>query len=300
MKYKVGTRESKLALIQAEMACTALVKQNPDLSLDQFELVKIKTTGDKVLDKNLIDIGGKNLFIKEIEDALLNKQIDFAVHSLKDMTATLDERLQIAAYLEREDPRDALISSKYKSLDEMPANSLIGTSSVRRKELALHYNPSLQIKAFRGNVLTRLEKLKQNQVDATFLAVAGLKRLGIPSHQYIPLAIDYFMPAISQGVIGLECRADDEKIFKLLRSINHRETELCQIAERSFLEYMNADCSFAIAAFAELNEDRITLDALFIDEFHKIHQFVVSGEALTGKIIGNQAGELIKQSLKIE
>ena len=296
MKYKVGTRESKLALIQTEIVCKALVKQNPRLSLDQFELVKIKTTGDKSLDKNLIDIGGKNLFIKEIEEALLDKQIDFAVHSLKDMTANLDTRLKIAAYLEREDPRDAFISLKYKSLEEMPIGKIIGTSSIRRKELSLHYNPHLEITSFRGNDLTRLQKLEQNQVDATFLAVAGLKRLGISPHSYIPLDTNYFLPAISQGVIGVECRSDDDKIFNLLRSINHTETEICQIAERSFLEYMDADCSVPIAAFAKLNDNQITMDALIVDQAHKVHQCMVKGE--NSQKLGIMAGKLLIDKLK--
>ena len=196
MLYKVGTRDSKLALTQAELVCRAIVKANPSLSMSQFELVKIKTLGDKILNKNLSEIGGKNLFVKVIEEVLLAEEIDFAVHSLKDLTAKLDHRLIIAACLEREDPRDALVSLQYKNLADLPQAALLGTSSVRRKAIALSYRPDLMTIAFRGNVLTRLDKLKTNQVDATFLAVAGLKRLGIEKDLYNPLEIDEFLPAI--------------------------------------------------------------------------------------------------------
>lgn len=297
MKYKVGTRESKLAIIQAELVCQALVNANANLSIDQFELVKIKTIGDKILNKNLIDIGGKNLFIKEIEEALLAKEIDFAVHSLKDMTANLMPELVIAACLEREDPRDAFVSLKYKNLAQMPESGLIGTSSIRRKLLTLHYRPELMTIPFRGNVLTRLEKLKQNQVDATFLAVAGLKRLGIDKSLYLPLEMDYFLPSISQGVIGVECCKKNQAVYQLLRSINDKKTEIVTIAERSFLEYMEADCSVPIAAYASLISQQIQLDALVIDALGKIHRYSAKGDITQAAELGIEAGIKLKRYL---
>ena len=298
MKYKVGTRESKLALIQAKFVCKELVRANSDLSLDQFELVKIKTIGDKILNKNLVDIGGKNLFIKEIEEALLKGEIDFAVHSLKDMTANLDKNFTIAACLKREDPRDAFISYKYKSLNDLPQGALLGTSSVRRKSIALHKRPDLAVVPFRGNVLTRLDKLKNNQVDATFLAVAGLKRLGIDD--YYPLEIDEFLPPVSQGVIGVECRADDQKTAQLLRSINHIETEICNNAERSFLEYMEADCSVPISGYATLADGKISLSVILFGDNGKIYKTSVKGKSQDAKALGIEAGKEIKRQANSE
>ncbi len=296
MKYKVGTRDSKLALIQAELVCESIVSANPHLSI-QFELVKIKTLGDKILHKNLVDIGGKNLFIKEIEEALIAKKIDFAVHSLKDMTAKLDPQLSIAACLEREDPRDALVSENYKHLDDLPNGALIGTSSIRRKHLALHYRPDLMSIAFRGNVLTRLEKLKQKQVDATFLAVAGLKRLKIERSLYHPIEVNEFLPAISQGVIGVECRLEDSDLYQLLRSVNHQETEIATIAERGFLEYLEADCSAPIAAYATISNEQINLDCLVIDPQGKIHKTNIKGKIEEAHNLGSEAGSRLKSFL---
>ena len=294
MKYKVGTRESKLAITQAELVCQELVKANSALSIDQFELVKIKTIGDKIQNKNLSEIGGKNLFIKEIEEALLRGDVNFAVHSLKDMTANLNPNLTIAACLEREDPRDAFVSLKYKNLDELPNGALIGTSSIRRKSLALNYRPDLLTIPFRGNVLTRMQKLKQNKVDATFLAVSGLKRLGIDPMLYHPLYINYFLPSISQGIIAAECRADDQEIIKLLSSINHLETSICTQAERAFLEYMDADCSVPIAAYATKLNQQIQMDTLVVDNVGKIHKYSLVGDISQAKQLGVLAGEKLK------
>lgn len=297
MKYRIGTRDSKLALTQTELVCKSLIEANPNLSHDQFEIVKIKTIGDKVLNKNLSEIGGKNLFIKEIEEALLDNKIDFAVHSLKDMTANLHSKATIAACLKREDPRDAFVSCNYKTLDELPQGATIGTSSIRRTSIALHYRPDLKIVPFRGNLLTRIGKLKQNQVDATFLAMAGIKRLNIKESLYSPLGIEKFLPAISQGIIGVECRKSDENIYKLLRSINHRETEICTTAERAFLELLEADCSVPIAAYATLKNDQISMDCLVINAEGKIFQDRIKGSAKNAHKIGREMGFKLKPFL---
>lgn len=297
MKYRIGTRDSKLALTQTELVCESLIKSNPDLSYNQFEIVKTKTIGDKVLNKNLSEIGGKNLFIKEIEEALLDNRIDFAVHSLKDMTANLHPEASIAACLKREDPRDALISHNYNTLSDLPEGAIVGTSSIRRASIALHYRPDLKIVPFRGNVLTRIEKLKQNQVDATFLAMAGIRRLNIEEHIYSPLKIEEFLPAISQGIIGVECRKKDNHIYKLLRSINHPETEICTTAERAFLECLEADCSVPIAAYATLKDDQIKLDCLVINSKGEIFRDKARGDAKDAHKIGHEMGIKLKPFL---
>lgn len=270
MKYRIGTRDSKLALKQTEIVCKKLLEMNSNLSSNQFEIIPIKTQGDKILHKNLIDFGGKNLFIKEIEEALERDVIDFAVHSLKDMTGSLDKQFVIAAYLEREDPRDAFVSLEYKSLYDLPKNAVIGTSSIRRKYITLSKRRDLSIVPFRGNVLTRIDKLKQNQALATFLAVAGLNRLAIDPGLYLPLSVEEYLPAVCQGIIGVECRKQDQRIRELLSTINNETSEICAKAERGFLEELNADCTSPIAAYAELKDNQIYLDALVINQEEKI------------------------------
>ncbi|MGB4191132.1 MAG: hydroxymethylbilane synthase [Rickettsiales bacterium] len=297
MKYKVGTRDSKLALRQTQLVIEALTQKNPQITLDQFEIVKIKTKGDNILNKNLSEIGGKNLFVKEIEDALLDNQIDFAVHSLKDLTGNLDPKLTIAACLEREDPRDAFVSLQYESLASLPHGSVVGTSSIRRKSIALAYHPYLVAIPFRGNVLTRLEKLKQKQVDATFLAVAGLKRLGIDQTLYTPLHTDDFLPAVSQGIIGVQCNKSDDKIINLLAHINHLETEIITRAERSFLECLNADCTTPIAAYATLNQESINLECLVINSHGKIFRENIQASSKDASKIGYEMGIKFKKHL---
>jgi hydroxymethylbilane synthase len=297
MKYKIGTRDSKLALAQTEIICQALLRENPKLTSDQFEIVKIKTIGDKILNKNLIEIGGKNLFIKEIEQALLNKEIDFAVHSLKDMTAKLDSRFVIAACFKREDPRDAFVSSKYKDLASLPIGATLGTSSIRRASVALNYRPDLKIIPFRGNVITRLEKLQQGVADATFLAVAGLKRLGIDQNLYLPISIEEFLPAVSQGVIGVECLKENLGVYNLLRSINHQETEICNFAERAFLECLDADCSVPLAALATLSDEQINLKCQVINSKNEIKEAFISGAKEDAAKLGHEMGLRLKEYL---
>lgn len=297
MKFKVGTRDSALAVLQAEMVCKSLVRESSDLSLDQFELVKIKTSGDKILHKNLSDIGGKNLFVKELHEALNDKIIDFAVHSLKDLTARQPSNMVVAACLEREDPRDAFVSYKYKSFDDLPQESLIGTSSIRRKNTALFFRPDLIVSPFRGNIHNRLEKLRNNQVDATFLAMAGLKRLKIDPLIYCPIEPEFFLPAISQGVIGAECLVANTKIRELLDGINHRETFLCNQAERGFLESLDADCDSPIAAFAKKINNQIFLEGLVVDKNNKHYRLKDSSDENGGWSIGYKMGLELKKYL---
>lgn len=297
MKLRIGTRDSKLALVQTELVCKELLMANPGLSANQLEIIKIKTTGDKIQHKNLVDIGGKNLFIKELEQALLDKEIDFAVHSLKDMTANLNDRFAIAACLEREDPRDAFISYQYNNIDELPKGSIIGTSSIRRHKVLLNKRPDLQVVPFRGNVQTRLEKLKQNQVAASFLAMAGLKRLAIQDNIYTPLDLDEFLPAVSQGVIGLECLKDNAPIYELLRSINHEETGITTKAERAFLECLEADCSLPIAGYAQVKNNLLEFRGGVINSKDQIFQDKIIGPISEADNLGYSLGLKLKPLL---
>ncbi len=262
MKIRIGTRASKLALIQAEEVKRALLAAHTDLKPSQLVLVPIKTTGDKILDKNLYEVGGKGLFIKEIEEALLDKSIDIAVHSMKDMPAFLPDDLVVNCVLEREDPRDAFLSVAGGDIASLPKNCLVGTSSPRRAAQFLHLRPDVKIVILRGNVDTRLEKLEQNLVDATILAVAGLKRCQISSSKYKIISEEDMLPAVAQGAIGVECRKDNKKILALLSAINHKASFDAIAAERGFLEGLNASCKTPIAAYATITGDQLRLRCL--------------------------------------
>lgn len=213
----------------------------------------IKTTGDRVLDRPLSEIGGKGLFTKEIEEALLANDIDVAVHSMKDMQTVLPDGLVIGAVLPREDPRDAFISLKHKTLAALPQNAIVGTSSLRRKAQVLHVRPDLKVIDFRGNVQTRLRKLEDGLADATFLAVAGLKRLGLRERITSEVPIDQMLPAVAQGVIGLEIRAGDEPIASLVAQLNDAASAHAIAAERAFLARLEGSCRTPIAGHAVIS-----------------------------------------------
>jgi len=262
MQIKIGTRVSKLALIQAEEVRQALLVSHVNLNPEELVLVPIKTTGDKILNKNLYDVGGKGLFIKEIEEALLDKSIDIAVHSMKDMPAFLPEQLVVNCILEREDPRDAFLSFSGGDIASLSKGASVGTCAPRRAAQFLHLRPDVQIVTIRGNVDTRLEKLERHLVDATILAVAGLKRCQISPEKYIVISEDDMLPAVAQGAIGIECRKGDEKILSLLNKINHQTSFAAVTAERGFLEGLNASCKTPIAAYAIINGDQLHLRCL--------------------------------------
>ncbi|MFV9875784.1 MAG: hydroxymethylbilane synthase [Rickettsiales endosymbiont of Dermacentor nuttalli] len=253
-KIRIGTRGSKLALVQAEMVKESLIAACKGEELD-IELVPITTTGDKRLDIKLSGIGGKWLFTKEIEEALLNSEIDIAVHSCKDMPVVLPNGLKISAVLKREDPRDVLLSKRGRSLYNLPSGSVIGTASSRRKAMLLNFRQDFNIVNFRGNVQTRIDKLNQNVVDATILALAGLKRLNIDPNIYQIISSEIMLPAVAQGIICIESKINNAKINKLMYSINHYETELCMKVERAFLGELGGDCSTPIAGLAKFNKD---------------------------------------------
>ena len=213
----------------------------------------IKTTGDRVLDRPLADVGGKGLFTKEIEDALLSNDVDVGVHSMKDMQTVLPGGLAVGAVLPREDPRDAFISLRHADFNALPLNAVVGTSSLRRKSQVLNVRPDLRVVEFRGNVQTRLRKLEEGVAEATFLAVAGLKRLGMQDRITAPVPIERMLPAVAQGVIALEIRDGDETTAALIAPLNDPETAVAATAERTFLARMEGSCRTPIAGFATMN-----------------------------------------------
>jgi len=250
-KIRIGTRGSPLALAQARQVQARLAAAHGP-GEDAYELVVIKTTGDKITDRPLAEEGGKGLFTKEIEEALIAGEIDLAVHSMKDMPTVLPRGLAIGATLEREDPRDAFISVKYASLADVPAGATVGTSSLRRQAQVLHRRPDLKVVPFRGNVETRLKKLDEGLADATFLACAGLNRLGLARHIKAPMDTDVMLPAVAQGAIGIEIRSDDLDTARLVAPLNDAATALCVAAERAFLAKLDGSCRTPIAGLAEL------------------------------------------------
>ncbi|MBF0184251.1 MAG: hydroxymethylbilane synthase [Magnetococcales bacterium] len=253
---KIGTRGSALALWQAEWVRSLLLAKRPE---QPVELVIIKTQGDKILDVPLAKVGGKGLFVKELEEALLASQIDLAVHSMKDMPAILPDGLALTAILEREDPRDVLLSTRFTSLQALPQQAKVGSSSLRRQSQLLHLRPDLQIISLRGNVNTRIQKLLSGQFDAIVLAAAGVKRLQLTEHvvEYLdPLQI---IPANGQGAIGIESRQDDANLNAQLAHLNHLPTWICVSAERSFLAALQGGCQVPIAGHATIHDDQLQL-----------------------------------------
>ncbi|KAM3302721.1 porphobilinogen deaminase, chloroplastic [Capsicum chacoense] len=254
---RVGTRGSPLALAQAYETRAKLIASYPDLAEEgAIEIVIIKTTGDKILNQPLADIGGKGLFTKEIDEALINGDIDIAVHSMKDVPTYLPEKTILPCNLPREDVRDAFISLTAGSLAELPSGSTIGTASLRRKSQILHRYPSLNVlENFRGNVQTRLKKLNEGVVQATLLALAGLKRLNMTENVSAILPIEDMLPAVAQGAIGIACRSDDETMANYIAALNHEETRLAVACERAFLTTLDGSCRTPIAGYASRGED---------------------------------------------
>lgn len=250
--FRIGTRGSPLALAQAHETRARLSAAH-DLPEDAFEIVVIKTTGDKILDRPLGEIGGKGLFTKEIEDALLDGSIDIAVHSMKDMPVAQPGGLVIDCCLPREDVRDAFLTLDGMKLAELPEGTVVGTSSLRRKAQLLHKRPDLEIVEFRGNVQTRLRKLEDQVAVGTFLAMAGLRRLSLTDLPATAIEPDAMLPAVAQGAIGIERRGDDTRAGDMLAAICDTDTVARLAAERAFLEALDGSCQTPIAGLAELN-----------------------------------------------
>lgn len=247
---RIGTRGSPLALAQANETRSRLAGAF-DLPEEAFEVVAIKTTGDRVLDRPLKEIGGKGLFTREIEEAMLTGAIDIAVHSMKDMPVLQPQGLVLDTYLPREDPRDAFVSRRFERLSDLPEGAVLGSSSLRRRAQMAHRRPDLRLVEFRGNVQTRLRKLDDRVADATFLAMAGLRRLGMEEVARSALSPDDMLPAVAQGAIGIERRADDGRAAALLEAVHHRPTAEVLAAERAFLAALDGSCETPIAGLAE-------------------------------------------------
>lgn len=255
-KIVIATRGSKLALWQAEWVRSEIKKIDPDL---EVALNKIKTTGDKILDVPLAQVGGKGLFVKEIEEAMLREEADLAVHSMKDVPTELPEKLHLSTICKREDPRDAFITpaneDRIKRFIDLPDGANVGTSSLRRMCQLLNIRADLKITQLRGNVDTRIRKLDEGEFDAIILATAGVKRLGFEDRITERLPVDLSLPAIGQGAVGIECRKDDEFINNLLEKLNHHETSVAVRAERAFLKKLEGGCQVPIAAYATVEPD---------------------------------------------
>ena len=255
-RLRIGTRASPLALAQAYETRIRLAGADPALAANgAVEIVEIITQGDKIQDRTLSEIGGKGLFTKEIDDALLQNRVDIAVHSMKDMPTLLPDGMVLACILPRADARDAFISPKAASLAELPAGAVIGTASLRRQAQILNKFPQLKVVPLRGNVQTRLKKLAAGEVDATLLAVAGLHRLYRADVITAALSETEMLPAVAQGAIGITCREDDDEILAWLARLNCRTSALCVTAERAFLRALDGSCRTPIAAHAVLAED---------------------------------------------
>lgn len=256
---RIATRQSPLALWQAEYVADALQRAFPDVGT---ELVKMVTRGDKILDAPLAKVGGKGLFVKELEQGMLEGTADIAVHSMKDVPVEFPEGLHLAAILQREDPTDALVSNRYAALSALPANARIGTSSLRRECQIKALFPQADILALRGNVNTRLAKLDAGEYDAIILASAGLKRLGLAARITQTLPPETSLPAIGQGAIGIECRTDDAAVNAMLQALHDTDTGICVRAERAMNARLNGGCQVPIAGFAQLQSGELFMRGL--------------------------------------
>jgi hydroxymethylbilane synthase len=292
---RIGTRGSPLALAQAHETRSRLMAAH-NLQEDQFEIVVISTTGDRITDRPLADIGGKGLFTKEIEDALFSGSIDLAVHSMKDIPAIVPEGLAFAAILPREDARDAFISTKAKSLMNLPQGAVLGSSSVRRNAQALRLRPDLKSIQFRGNVETRLRKLDEGIADGTFLAVAGLNRLGLSQHISAIMDMDMMLPAVAQGAIGIEINHSNKKARSLVEAIHHKESGIAIQCERAFLATLEGSCRTPIAGYATVTGTSVSFrgQALTLDG-RESFEYAVNGVSKDAVAMGIEAGERVKE-----
>ncbi len=290
---RIGTRGSPLALAQAHDVRRRLMAAHGQ-GEENYEVVVIKTSGDRIQDRPLSEVGGKGLFTKEIEEALLAKEIDLAVHSMKDVATELPSGLGLSSILPREDVRDAFISIRFSCLEEMPAGAKVGTSSLRRAAQVQYLRPDLEVVQFRGNVQTRLEKLANGVADATFLACAGLNRLDMPDRITSPVDISVMLPAVAQGAVGVEIREDEEAIRDILQPLNDEATALCVTAERAFLRTLEGSCRTPIGGLAELSAGQLTMRGEVLSPDGKErYRGEKSGEAASAIRIGEELAAAI-------
>lgn len=294
-KLKIGTRGSPLALAQANQVKAGLVAAHSTLGSDDVEIIVIKTSGDIITDRRLIEEGGKGLFTKEIEEQLLAGDIDLAVHSTKDMPAKLPKGLEISGYLKREDPRDAFLSPIAGTIKDLPKGAVVGTSSLRRQAQVLMVRSDLKVIPFRGNVGTRINKMKSGEVAAILLAVAGLNRLGLQGEITSFLEFDEMLPAPGQGAIALETRIGDEITGGLLSPLDHTNTGLCARVERAVSLGLGASCRMPLGALATVNGNQITAKAaLFSPDGKNVWQKELSGLTTNPEGLGTALAKAIK------
>lgn len=291
---RIGTRGSPLALAQAHEVRARLMAAH-DFPESAISIHVIKTTGDQVLDRPLADIGGKGLFTKEIEEALLADEIDLAVHSMKDMQTALPEGLILGAALPREDVRDAFVSLKYKSLEDLPNGAVLGTSSLRRQAQILNMRPDLEVAGFRGNVQTRLKKLQDGVADATILAYAGLRRLKLEDRVTSLIPIDRMLPAVAQGAIGIEIRENDAKTASAIAPLDDAATHSAVVTERAFLAELEGSCRTPIAGLAELKDGVLSFRGQVLSPDGRVsYRSEASGAASDAAKLGvHAAGEIL-------
>ncbi len=290
---RIGTRGSPLALAQAHETRRRLMEMHA-IEEKCFDIVVIKTSGDRIQDRPLREVGGKGLFTKEIEEALLDKSIDIAVHSMKDMPVDQPGGLILDCYLPREDPRDAFISPVANALSDLAPGSLVGTSSLRRKSQILYQRPDLKVVEFRGNVQTRLRKLDEGVANCTFLAMAGLNRLGLENVANAPISVNDMLPAVCQGIIGIERRIDDETVKDLIGPLHDFPTGFQATAERAFLRKLDGSCQMPIASLCELSGDQMRLrgEILRPDGSESLHH-ELRGSVDDAEEIGTKLGAIL-------
>ena len=290
---RIGTRGSPLALIQANYVRDGLIAANDGL---EVEIIIIRTSGDLITDRPLAEVGGKGLFTKEIEEALFDNRIDLAVHSMKDVETWTPDGLMIDIILEREDPRDGFIGRDAARLADLAPGAIVGTSSLRRQAQVLAARPDVKVESIRGNVETRLRKLQDGECDATLLAVSGLNRLGKADVLTSILNVEDMLPAVAQGAVGVEIRADDDRLKTLLAPLNHKDTALCVSAERAMLAALDGSCRTPIAALAELGaSDTLTLTGLVASpDGAIIHRQCETGARADAEEMGATMGAALK------
>ena len=304
-KIKIATRRSPLAIWQAEYVKKELIRNHSDI---EIQIVRIQTEGDRFLDAPLFDIGGKGLFIKELEEALLSKNADIAVHSMKDVIVELPKGLEISVIMKREDSRDVLISNQYNSIAEIPDNSTVGTSSLRRQSQLKQVNSNILFEDLRGNVETRIGKLDDGKYDAIILAAAGIIRLGLAERITEFISFSHVLPAVGQGAIGIECRTNDETTQQLIAPLNDKYTSLCVLTERAFSRRLNGGCQLPIASYAVIENNQIKVDGLVarldgskvirLQKIGELEDADKIGSSLAEALLDNGADAILKDYLK--
>ena len=291
-KITIGSRGSKLSLAYVAKVKNFILEKSKDLKDNDLVIKTIKTSGDIHSDIKLSEIGGKNLFCKEIEENLLENNIDIAVHSLKDMESEQHENLMIGAYIKRNDPRDVLICKKISNFNELSKGAKIGSSS-RRRELQLkRINKNISVLNIRGNIDTRIQKLEDQKLDAIVLAAAGVKSLNLENKIGLAFDMNEILPAVGQGIIAVQCRKDDEFIKNIIKKINDNETSLCAIAERTMLQTIGGDCETAVGGIAQIVNNKLVLKAqLFSDEGNESFDYNFTGNDEDAVYVGKTVGE---------